>query len=144
MRPRLVRDGMMLVGDAAALVLAGGVIYEGVHYAMHSGVLAAETAHEALERGDLSARGLADYPRRLDASYVTHNLKAFRHVPRLLMNSRMYRVYPEAMCRVAEDFFRADAKGHTKLLPLLRRHFGKVGPLAALKDLWAAARALFF
>ncbi|MCZ6749816.1 MAG: FAD-dependent oxidoreductase [SAR324 cluster bacterium] len=144
MRPRLVRGGMMLVGDAAGLVLAAGVLYEGVHYAMHSGVLAAETAHEALERGDLSARGLADYPRRLDASYVTRNLKAFRHVPRLLTNSRMYRVYPEAMCRVAEDFFSADAKGHAKLLPLLRRHFGKVGPLAALKDLWAAARALFF
>ncbi|MCH8883467.1 MAG: FAD-dependent oxidoreductase [SAR324 cluster bacterium] len=144
MRPRLVRDGMMLVGDAAGLVLAAGVLYEGVHYAMHSGVLAAETAHEAIERGDLSARGLADYPRRLDASYVTRNLKAFRHVPRLLTNSRMYRVYPDAMCRVAEDFFSADAKGHAKLLPLLRRHFGKVGPLAALKDLWAAARAMFF
>jgi len=144
MRPRLVRDGMMLVGDAAGLVLAAGVIYEGVHYAMHSGVLAAEVAHEALAKGDVSARGLADYPRRLDASYVTRNLKAFRHVPELIANPRMYGVYPEALCRVAEDFFAAEEQGHAKLGALLRRHFGHVPKLTALKDLWAVARAMFW
>ena len=144
MRPRLVRDGMMLVGDAAGLVLAAGVLYEGVHYAMHSGVLAAEVAHEALAKGDLSARGLAEYPRRLDASYVARNLKRFRHVPALLTNPRMYGLYPEALCRVAEDFFAAEESGHRKLGPLLRRHFGRVPAVTALRDLWAMARGLFF
>jgi electron transfer flavoprotein-quinone oxidoreductase len=144
MRPRLVRDGMMLVGDAAGLVLAAGVIYEGVHYAMHSGVLAADEAHEAIGRGDVTARGLAGYPKRLDASYVTHNLKAFRHVPDLIANPRMYGVYPEALCRVAEDFFAAEEQGHAKLGKLLLRHFGHIPKLTALKDLWANARAMFF
>ncbi|MCZ6628335.1 MAG: FAD-dependent oxidoreductase [SAR324 cluster bacterium] len=143
MRPRLVRDGMMLVGDAAGLVLTAGVIYEGVHYAMHSGVLAAEVAHRALERGDVSARALAEYPRRLQRGYVGRNLKLFRHMPPLLANSRIYRVYPEAMCRVAEDFFKAEERGHAKLLRLLLRHGGRIGPLRGLKDLWQALRALF-
>ena len=144
MRPRLVRDGMLLAGDAAGLVLAAGVIYEGVHYAMHSGVLAAEVTHEALSRGDVSAKGLAAYPRRLEASYVAANLKTFRRVPRLIANPRMYGFYPQAICRVAEDFFRAEEAGHDKLLTLLRRHMGPIGLRHLLHDAWLAARAMFF
>ncbi len=144
MRPRLVGDGVMLVGDAAGLVLAAGVIYEGVHYAMHSAVLAADTAHAALQRGDVSARGLAEYPRRLKASYVMRNLETFQHVPRMLASPRMYGVLPQALCRAAEDFFRADERGHSKLLPILYRHLVRGQPLAALRDLWQTARAMFF
>jgi len=143
MRPRLVRDGLMLAGDAGAMVLAAGVIYEGVHYAMHSGLLAAETALEALQRGDAGAAVLRGYERRLAASYVMRNLRTFRHVPALLTNPRMFTHYPDALCRIAEDFFRADAAGHAKLLPLLRRHLLRpVGLRAALRDGWGALRAL--
>lgn len=143
MRPPLVRNGLLLAGDAAALVLAAGVLYEGVHYAMHSGILAADTAHAALSRGDVSARGLAGYPRALDASYVTRNLRTFRHVPGLIANPRMYSHLPSALCGVAEDFFRADALGHDKLLSLLYRRLVRGQAVAALRDLWQAARALF-
>ena len=141
MRPTLVRDGLMLAGDAAALVVAAGVIYEGVHYAMRSGVLAAETAHRALEQGDVSARALADYPRRLRQSYVGRNLRTFRHVPALLANPFMYGLYPEAVCAIAEDFFRADSRGHAKLVPLAWRHLRRRGWLGAARDAWRAARA---
>jgi electron transfer flavoprotein-quinone oxidoreductase len=144
MRPTLVRDGIMLVGDAAALVLAAGVIYEGVHYAMHSGVLAADVAHQALGKGDVSARALAEYPRRLNAGYVTRNLRAFRRMPALLANPRMYDFYPDALCRMVEDLFRADAAGHDKLLRLALRHLRGRGFAGATKDLWQAARAMLF
>ena len=142
-RPRLFRDGMMLVGDAAGLVLAAGVLYEGVHYAMHSGVLAAEVADEALERGDFSGRVLGKYAERLGRSYPVSNLKTFRRVPILLANPRFYRVYPEALCRVAEDFFRADARGHQKILALLRRHLARVGLLALIRDFGQIVRGFF-
>lgn len=141
MRPRLVRDGALLVGDAAALVLAAGILYEGVHYAMHSGILAADAVHAALQRGDVSARGLAAYPRALEASYVTRNLRAFRHVPALVTNPSIYSHLPQALCRVGEDFFRADASGHRKLLPLLYRHLARGRLAAAAHDLWLTARA---
>src|SRR5262249_34031911 len=103
MRPTLVRDGMMLIGDAAAWRLPAEVIYAGVHYVMRSGIIAADVAHEALSKGDVSAATLAEYPRRLDASYVTRNLRAFQHVPALLTNPHMYSFYPEAVCRIAEE-----------------------------------------
>jgi digeranylgeranylglycerophospholipid reductase len=58
--------GLMLVGDAARQVdpLTGGGIVNG----MIAGRLAAETAVEALERGDTSARSLAIYQERVDRS----------------------------------------------------------------------------
>jgi flavin-dependent dehydrogenase len=111
---------------------------------MHSGVLAAEVAHEALQRGDVSARALRPYGSRLRKSYVGRNLKLFRHVPAFISNSRLYGFYPEAACRVAEDFFRARESGHRKLLPLLISHVGRVGLLKALRDGWSALRAFFF
>jgi digeranylgeranylglycerophospholipid reductase len=57
--PRLVADGLMLVGDAARQVdpLTGG----GIMNAMAAGRLAAQAAATALAAGDTSARGLAGY-----------------------------------------------------------------------------------
>ena len=142
MRPKLYTDGLLLAGDAASLVLAAGVIYEGVHYAMHSGVLAAETAHQALDRGP-SAANLKDYQRALESSYVGKNLKTFKRVPHMLTNSRLYGFYPEATMDSAKAFFYADDKGHRKLLPILWRHFGKKRPFKALLEAWNAIRAFF-
>jgi digeranylgeranylglycerophospholipid reductase len=57
--PRLVGDGVLLVGDAARQVdpLTGG----GIANAMASGRFAAEAAADALQAGDLSASALGTY-----------------------------------------------------------------------------------
>ncbi len=62
----IVDDRVMLIGDAAnqADPLNGG----GIHKAMESAYLAAETATEALETGDCSRKGLAGY----EASWNRH------------------------------------------------------------------------
>lgn len=141
MRPkRLVDDGIMLLGDAAALVLAAGVIYEGVHYAMHSGTLAAEVAHEALLHKNFSARALRPYARRLRQSYVSRNLRTFRHVPALLGNPHVYAHYPRALVQVGERFFRASPTGHQKLLPLIYAQLLRPAPWKTLRSMWQAAR----
>lgn len=55
-------DGALLVGDAAGFInpLTGG----GIHNALISALLAAETADEALRRGDVSRAGLQVYEER--------------------------------------------------------------------------------
>jgi digeranylgeranylglycerophospholipid reductase len=60
--PRTSGAGVLLVGDAAAQVkpLSGGGIYTG----MRCAEIAAEAAHAALGKGDLSATALAEYDRR--------------------------------------------------------------------------------
>ena len=56
-RSASLADGVLLAGDAARVVppFAG----EGITAALHSGILAAQTADEALARGDLSAASMA-------------------------------------------------------------------------------------
>jgi len=54
-------DSVMLIGDAAGFACPFEA--EGVYYAMYSGMLAAQVAKKALERGDVSRRSLAEYER---------------------------------------------------------------------------------
>lgn len=65
--PRTHAAGVLLVGDAAAQVkpLSGGGIFTG----MRCAEIAANVAHEALVRDDLSATSLAEYERRWHAEF---------------------------------------------------------------------------
>jgi digeranylgeranylglycerophospholipid reductase len=63
--PRLVADGLLLVGDAARQVdpLTGS----GIGNAMTAGRLAAQVAVQAITEGDVSARRLAAYQEQWQA-----------------------------------------------------------------------------
>lgn len=60
--PKTFADRVLVVGDAAGLVkpTTGG----GIYYAFLSGEMAAESAHDAIENGDFSARQLRSYERQ--------------------------------------------------------------------------------
>ena len=78
--PKVFVGGAMLVGDSAGLVNVKQI--KGIHYAMKSGMLAADTAFEALLRGDVSEGALAPYEAALRGSFVMKDLWAernFRH-----------------------------------------------------------------
>jgi geranylgeranyl reductase family protein len=70
-------DGLLVVGEAAGLV--NPINGEGVDFALESGLLAARVISEALAAGDLSARRLAAYGRRLRERY----LDLFRNLTRM-------------------------------------------------------------
>jgi electron-transferring-flavoprotein dehydrogenase len=75
--PRLSWAGGMLCGDSAALLNAQRL--KGVHLAMKSGMLAAETAFDALVSGDVSAASLSSYDRRLRESWAWPELSGVRN-----------------------------------------------------------------
>ena len=75
--PRPYVAGAMLIGDSAGLVNVK--LLKGIHLAMKSGMLAAETAFEALQREDVSAESLSAYERRLQDTYVMKSLWADRN-----------------------------------------------------------------
>ena len=78
--PRPYVDHALVVGDSAGFL---NVPYlKGIHYAMKSGMLAAETVFEALVRGDTSAAVLSSYQTRLAASYVIRDLYRVRNFRR--------------------------------------------------------------
>jgi electron-transferring-flavoprotein dehydrogenase len=76
--PRLFADGVLIAGDAGGFV--NSMRLKGIHLAMRTGMLAAETAFEAVRADDLSASALASYQARIDASDVRRELYPVRNV----------------------------------------------------------------
>ena len=76
--PRVSMDGGLIAGDAGAFV--NSVRLKGIHLAMRTGMLAAETAFDAVRSGDQSARALAAYQSRINASAVKAELYPVRNV----------------------------------------------------------------
>lgn len=71
-------DGLLMVGDAAGFVDVPSL--KGIHYAMHSGILAARSAFAALKAQDTSEAGLAAYDRAIRSSYVRDDLYRTRNM----------------------------------------------------------------
>ena len=77
-QPQLYVDGALIVGDAANFV--NSMRLKGIHLAMHSGMLAAETAFDAVRKGDNTTRTLQEYKRLVDASAIKTELYPVRNV----------------------------------------------------------------
>lgn len=141
--PRLYTDGMLLVGDAAALCYNNGVNLEGINLAITSGSLAAETIIEAKGNGDYGARYLSRYMEKLEASHALKDLKTFKHAPTMMQMDDLYHVYPELVCDFVERVYQADGNPRKRL----RKVFfevakGKLTPWKLLKHAPRIWRAL--
>jgi len=75
--PQLYADGLCLIGDTAGFL--NGMRLKGIHLAIKTGMLAAETIFEALGKDDTSAAALADYDRRFRASWVYTEMHTARN-----------------------------------------------------------------
>ena len=75
--PPLSGDGWMLLGDSAGFLNSARL--KGIHLAIKSGMLAAETAFEALRKGDFSAASLAPYPKKVESSWIKNELWKVRN-----------------------------------------------------------------
>jgi electron-transferring-flavoprotein dehydrogenase len=70
--PKLFTDGALLAGDSAGFVNVK--LLKGIHYAMSTGLAAADTILDALKAGDFSASALAAYEERVRSSYVIKDM----------------------------------------------------------------------
>lgn len=112
---KLCTGGMLVVGDAAGFALNVGITVRGMEFAIASGVIAAETAHEALEKGDTSEALLAGYERRLREAFVLKDMETFRHSRDALENERLFTTYPRFICSLLGSLFTVDGKPQTSL-----------------------------
>lgn len=76
--PKLYGNGVMVVGDAAMLV--NNVHWEGTNLAMMSGMLAAKTAIEALEKNDFSEKMLSLYEKKFKETSFYKDMKTYKDV----------------------------------------------------------------
>jgi len=143
MIPELVGDGILVTGDAAALCNATGLNLEGINLASHSGILAGKAVVAAHETGDFSRRGLHEYRRLMNDSYVIKDLKLYRKAPHMLHNDRIYNEYPELVCSVMEQIYRIEGAPKSNLSKLfLKTAREKVGLANLAADAFSAWRAL--
>src|ERR1043166_4850896 len=76
--PQQYADGALIAGDAGGFL--NSMRLKGIHLAMRTGMLAAETAFEAVRAGDTSAARLRAYQTRIDASVLKSELYPVRNV----------------------------------------------------------------
>jgi electron-transferring-flavoprotein dehydrogenase len=76
--PRVHADGALIAGDAGGFL--NSLRFKGIHLAMRTGMLAADTAFEAVRKGDVSSATLSGYQARIDASDVRRELYPVRNV----------------------------------------------------------------
>jgi len=75
--PRNFVSGGLIIGDSASLLNSQRL--KGIHTAIKSGMLAAETIYTALCSGDTSAVTLSEYQRRLESSWIREELWPVRN-----------------------------------------------------------------
>jgi len=75
--PRNYVDGGLIIGDSASLLNSQRL--KGIHTAIKSGMLAAETIYEALCAGDTSAAKLSTYQQKIEQSWIKKELWAVRN-----------------------------------------------------------------
>ena len=76
--PKCHTDGALIVGDAAGFV--NSFRLKGIHLAIKTGMLAGDTAFEAIGQGDWSERALSAFQQKVDASEVRTELYGVRNV----------------------------------------------------------------
>jgi electron transfer flavoprotein-quinone oxidoreductase len=133
--PKVVGDGVLVVGDAAQLVNA--IHREGSNLAMTSGVLAAEAILEAREAGDFSEKTLDSYRVNLLNSFVGQDLKKYKDATHHFEKFPQYfEKYIPMMNRAASQMFTVDGSSKWEKQKKIWRDIGSA------KEKWKMARDL--
>jgi electron-transferring-flavoprotein dehydrogenase len=75
--PPVAGNGWMILGDSAGFLNSQRL--KGIHLAIKSGMLAAETAFEALKKDDFSAATLAAFQQKVESSWIKEELWKVRN-----------------------------------------------------------------
>jgi electron-transferring-flavoprotein dehydrogenase len=75
--PRNTVDGVLIIGDSGSFLDSQRL--KGIHLAMKSGMLAAETIFDALKTGDTTTKTLAKFQDRINQSFIRDELWKVRN-----------------------------------------------------------------
>ncbi|NGP87807.1 FAD-dependent oxidoreductase [Fodinibius halophilus] len=108
MPKELYKDGVLICGEAANLLMNAGKAIQGMDYAMRSGILGAETIVKAKERDDYTSNTLKEYKQALAKSYVMKDINNFQDAVHMLHNPKMFKDVPNLICDFGRKFFTID------------------------------------
>lgn len=142
MIPELYRDGVLVAGDAAGLVINLGYTVRGMDLAVESGRQAANAVLYARRKGDFSRSTLAVYQAALENSFVMRDLKQYKNAPAFMENRRMFGKYPAAVEDIMKTLFTVDGGASEGLVKKILPIAGEIGLSALGKDSLQAVRSL--
>jgi electron transfer flavoprotein-quinone oxidoreductase len=118
MMPEIVRDGILVAGDAAAMVVNLGFTVRGMDLAIESGRLAGEAVIRAKGREDFSAASLSSYKTALDESFVMKIMKQYQNLPGLMEDHMIFNDIPKMADEFASMVYKVDG-GQPVALPMI-------------------------
>lgn len=104
----LVADGLLVVGDAAGLMLNTGYTIRGVDFAVATGKMAAEAVIEAHERGGPSRGNLLVYEEKLKSSFVWREMVRHRGIEWVMNEPWFFNSLPVIVTTLLSRLFEAD------------------------------------
>jgi electron transfer flavoprotein-quinone oxidoreductase len=125
MPKELYKDGVLLCGESANLLMNAGKAIQGMDYAMRSGILGAETIVKAKERDDFTSNTLKEYKQALAESYVMKDINSFQDAVHMLHNPTMYQDVPNLICDFGRKFFTIDNEPTKKSRELMSESIKK-------------------
>lgn len=125
MPKELYKDGLLLCGESANLLMNAGKAIQGMDYAMRSGILGAETIIKAKERGDYSSQTMKEYKQALADSYVMKDINNFQDAVHMLHSPQMFKEVPNLICDFGRKFFTIDNEPTKKSRKLLSKSIKK-------------------
>jgi electron-transferring-flavoprotein dehydrogenase len=130
-RPRLYTGGCLITGDSGGLLNAQRL--KGIHMAMKSGMLAAETIFEALVADDVSADMMRGYERRLGESWIERELYAVRNFHQGFEKGRLAGIFTAGLAVMTRGVFpaRLPVRAGHQQMRTLGEYYGAAPPPAA-------------
>ncbi|MGO9864292.1 MAG: 4Fe-4S dicluster domain-containing protein [Terriglobales bacterium] len=117
--PPLGGNGWMIVGDSAGFLNSARL--KGIHLAIKSGMLAAETAFEALVKSDASPPILANFQRRVETSWIHDELWPVRNFHQGFQNGMVSGMFNTVLQEIFDGGLRnrvPSRAGHENLQPI--------------------------
>lgn len=140
--PKVVGNGVIVVGDAAQLVNA--IHREGSNMAMASGKMAAEAIIKAKASNDYSTAQLNSYHDALYSSFIIKDLEKYKDAAHTFEKYPQYfNEYVPMMNRAASKFFTVDGTAkRDKQKEIMRSITSSRGTINVLKDVYRAWKAV--
>ncbi|MBT3783901.1 FAD-dependent oxidoreductase [bacterium] len=117
---QLYKDGVLVVGDAAGLLMNTGKSIEGMNLAMESGRQAALAVLRAKKQGDFSSKTLGSYQESLAQTFVLKDMNNFQGAVKFLHQPAMFKSYPNLVNQIMKNLFVADGEPKRKTRQIIQ------------------------
>ncbi len=135
-------DGILVTGDAAGLCMNRGYTVRGMDYAILSGIAAADTAIQALQKGIFTKEFLSMYEARLEHNTL-NDFKVMRKAHNYMAHTdHLFTTYPNLAIQAMQNLYNVDGSAVQKTVKTVIKDMRDVKLWSIAKDAFKGVRSL--